>query len=31
MVETHTAGRRNYTGMIHKALSLELLHRQFLN
>ena len=27
MVQEHTAGRRNYTGPIHKLLTLELLHR----
>lgn len=31
MVMDHTSGRRNYTREIHKVLSLELLHRQFLD
>jgi len=31
MVMDHTSGRRNYTREIHKVLSLELFHRQFLD
>jgi len=31
IVLSHTAGRRNYTREIHKVMSLELLHRQFLD
>ncbi len=31
IVEDHTKGRRNYTTEIHKLLTLELVHRQFLD
>jgi asparagine synthase (glutamine-hydrolysing) len=31
MVQEHVAGRRNYTGAIHKLLTLELLHRVFID
>jgi asparagine synthase (glutamine-hydrolysing) len=31
VVRSHTAGYRNYTTSIHKLLTLELLHRQFLD
>lgn len=31
LVEAHLAGRRNYTTEIHKLLTLELLHRVFLD
>lgn len=31
LVESHLAGKRNYTTEIHKLLTLELLHRVFLD
>jgi asparagine synthase (glutamine-hydrolysing) len=31
MVQRHVSGTGNYTLAIHKALTLELLHRQFLD
>jgi asparagine synthase (glutamine-hydrolysing) len=31
MVRHHLSGSRNYTGEIHKVLTLELLHRRLLN
>jgi asparagine synthase (glutamine-hydrolysing) len=31
MVEGHLKGNRNYTAEIHKVLTLELIHRLFLD
>jgi asparagine synthase (glutamine-hydrolysing) len=31
VVESHVSGRRNYTTELHKALTLELVHRQFID